>query len=455
METVKVGTPGLDGVDMSGRGLICSVRRLLAMALWVHLTALPAGAQQIERPPNVVLIVADYMGYSDIGPYGATDIRTPSLDRLAAEGVRFSNYYAAAPICGPSRAALLSGYYPPRAGLETNISGPDQGLPASRSTLVREMKNAGYATGVVGKWHLGAGSEFGPMAHGFDSFFGFHQWTLGYHSHLTSLGEPGLYRDDELVREEGYLTDLFTEDALEFIDSNSEDPFFLYLAYNTGLPPYQGPDLPESQWGRGWDVNEASRADLVAMVESMDDGIGMVLDRLDERGLADNTLVLFTYDHGGRHLVRSDPLFHGFATLWEGGIRVPLILRWPDELESDRTLDQTAIAMDVTATILDAAGRTSATGDLDGQSLLPGMPGHDGSPGIDPDRTLFWRIDSFAGPMKAVRKRNWKLVIDGNTQLLFDLEADIGERHNAYSEHPEVARELREALTEWERSLLR
>jgi len=420
----------------------------------VLLGALSAGAQQVERPPNVILIVADYMGYSDIGPYGATDIRTPSLDRLAAEGVRFSNYYAAAPICGPSRAALLSGYYPPRAGLETNISGPDQGLPASRSTLVRGMKDVGYATGIVGKWHLGSGPDFTPMSHGFDSFFGFHQWTLGYHSHLTSLGEPGLYRGDELVSEDGYLTDLFTEDALQFIDSNSEDPFFLYLAYNTGLPPYQGPDLPESQWGNGWNVNEASRTDLIAMIESMDDGIGRVLDRLDERGLSENTLVLFTYDHGGRHLVRSDPLFHGFATLWEGGIRVPLILRWPARVAADRTLDQTAIAMDVTATILDAAGRQAATEGLDGSSLLPGMESGRFSSGADSDRALFWRIDSFAGPMKAVRKRKWKYVIDGNTQMLFDLDADIGERRNVFGAHPDVARELREDLVEWERSVV-
>ncbi len=423
-----------------------AVRCRFASVLVVFLTVLPAAAQRTEGPPNVVLIVADYMGYSDIGPYGATDIQTPSLDRIAAEGVRFSNYYAAAPICGPSRASLLSGYYPPRVGLETNIGGPGQGLSARHGTLARELKAAGYTTGVVGKWHLGSGPEFGPIAHGFDTFFGFHTWTLGYHSHLTSNGEPGLYRGQELVSEDGYLTDLFTEESLRFIDGNSENPFFLYLAYNTALPPYQGPDLPESEWDRGWDVNEANRSDYIAMVEAMDGGIGRILDRLDERGLAENTLVLFTYDHGGRHLVRSDPLFHGFGTLWEGGIRVPLILRWPGRLEAELTVDQPAIAMDVTATILDAAGREASAEGLDGTSLFPTIE----NPDEGADRALFWRM----GRMKAVRKRNWKYVIDGNTQLLFDLDSDIGERHNAFAAQPEVAGELREALAAWERSLI-
>jgi len=426
------------------------MRRGIAWVFLVSLVALPVAAQQTKDAPNIVLIVSDYMGYADIGPYGATDIQTPSLDRLAAEGVRFSDYYAAAPICGPSRASLISGYYPPRVGLEDNVTAPGQGLSAKYATLVRELKNAGYTTGLVGKWHLGEGPEFGPAAHGFDSFLGFHTWTIGYHDHLTLDGKPGLYRGEELTKEEGYLTDLFTEEGLRFIDANAEHPFFLYLAYNTGLPPYQGPDLPKSKWSTGWDVNEASRSDYIAMVESMDDGIGRILDGLREKGLAENTLVLFTYDHGGRHLVRSDPLFHGFASLWEGGIRVPLILRWPKRLDGNQKNDQPSITMDLTATLLDAAGRNAATKDLDGSSLLPVIEKHEG----DSNRALFWRINSFVGPMKAVRKGKWKYVVDGTSQFLFDLESDIGERHNAFSEYPAVVRELRQALVDWELSFV-
>lgn len=432
---------------------------IVALMLRVSTVVPLAGAQQEERPPydgpprdgrpNVVLIVADYMGYSDIGPYGATDIRTPSLDGLAADGVRFSDYYAAAPICGPSRAALMSGYYPARVGLESNISSADEGLSSKHNTLVRELDAAGYTTGLVGKWHLGSGPDFSPAAHGFDSFFGFHAWTLGYHNHLTSGGEPGLYRGDEVVDEPGYLTDLFTDEATAFIETNAERPFFLYLAYNTGLPPYQGPDLPESEWDTGWDVNEAGRDDLVAMIEAMDRGIGRVLDALRDQGLEENTLVLFTYDHGGRHLVRSDPLFHGFATLWEGGIRVPLIVRWPQRFGGDTTFEEPAIAMDVTATILDAAGRGAAIPQLDGVSLLPALEHPEGGS----ERTFCWRIGSPRARQKAVRRGRWKYVVDGGTQFLFDLDADIGERHNSFAEHPEIVRELRDALAEWERSV--
>jgi len=407
-----------------------------------------ASAQTVERP-NIVLIVADYMGYSDIGPYGATDIRTPSLDSLAEEGVRFSSYYSASPVCGPSRAALLSGFYPARVGVEANIVSRDDGLSARDSTLVRELKAAGYRTGMVGKWHLGRGPETSPNAHGFDTFLGFHTWTLGYHTHLTPDGDPGLYRGSEPVDEDGYLTDVLTREATRFIAAESAQPFFLYLAYNPALPPYQRRDLPESQWDLGWDVNTATRADYVAMVEAMDQGIGRVLDKLDELDLTEDTLVIFAYDHGGRHLVRSAPLFHGFATLWEGGIRVPLIIRWPQELPARLTVARPAIAMDVTATMLEAAGLDVDALELDGSSLLPVLR----EESRVPERPLFWRIDAPMNTMRAVRRDQWKYVVDRGTQLLFDLDADIGERINLFSSRPDIVRELQAKLAAWEDSL--
>ena len=417
----------------------------LVLTILITLAAPLAYAQQGEKTPNIILIVADYMGYSDIGSYGATDIRTPALDRLASEGVRFSNYYAAGPVCGPSRAALMSGFYPARVGLENNITSWEQGLSTKYNTLVRELKSSGYTTNLVGKWHLGRGPKFSPLAHGFDSFFGFHTWTLGYHNHKTYDGMPGLYRGDTLVNEKGYLTDLFSEESIRIIEANSEDPFFLYVAYNTALPPYQGPDLHKSRWNKGWNVNQATRADYVAMVEAMDRGIGRILDALTNKGLVENTLVLFTYDHGGRHLSRSKPLFHGFGTLWEGGIRVPLILRWPQRLGGGQTIEQPSIAMDVTATILDVAGRGEATKGLDGSSLVPVIV----KPKAKFDRTLFWRF----GHMKAVRKGRWKYLLERDTQLLFDLDADIQERHDIFRKHPDIAQELRKALFRWEQSV--
>ena len=412
-------------------------------------TVRDAIAQDSVRP-NIVFIVADYMGYSDTGPYGATDIRTPSLNSLAEDGIRFSSYYAASPVCGPSRAALLSGFYPARIGMESNIAPDTGGLSSRDSTLVRELKSAGYRTAMVGKWHLGRSPGFSPLSHGFDQFFGFHSWTLGYHDHQTSSGEPGLYRDDELVNEDGYLTEIFTTEATRFIEDSAEEPFFLYLAYNVALPPYQSPDLPESQWSDGWDVNEASREDYVAMVEAMDQGIGRVLSKLEELKLTGDTLVVFTYDHGGRHLVRSDPLFHGFGTLWEGGIRVPLLMKWPGRLTEGQNIDRPTIAMDLTATMLASAGRNLNSLQLDGSSLLPLLRNGDAVA----TETLFWRFSIRGNPMRAVRRDNWKYVVDRGTQFLFDLDTDLGERRNQFARRTDIANQLREALMTWERSFV-
>jgi arylsulfatase A-like enzyme len=366
---------------------------VLTAVVGLSLVAARDAHSQDSIRPNIVLIVSDYMGYSDIGPYGATDIRTPSLDAIAEQGVRFSSYYAASPVCGPSRAALLSGRYPARLRFETNVPPDAGGLSAENDTLVRELSSAGYRTGMFGKWHLGRREGFSPRSHGLDTFYGFYDWTIGYHTHLNSAGEPGLYRDDELVTEDGYLTELLSTEATRFIEDNADGPFFVYLAYNVGLPPFQGPDLPEAQWSSGWNVNDATRNDYVEMVEAMDDGIGRVLSKLDELDLTNDTLVVFTYDHGGQDLSRSDPLFHGFGTLWEGGIRVPLLMRWPAKFERGSEVDRPSIAMDVTATILDAAARNPDSLQLDGTSLLPLLAG-----GADvPAATLFWRFRTPLG----------------------------------------------------------
>jgi arylsulfatase A-like enzyme len=421
------------------------VRIALMAVVLLSLAAVQDARAQDARRPNIVLIVSDYMGYSDIGPYGATDVRTPSLDEIADDGVRFTNYYSASPVCGPSRAALLSGFYPLRVRMESNVPPEIGGLSSDNGTLVRELKAAGYRTGMFGKWHLGRNDGFSPRSHGFDTFYGFYDWTLGYHTHLNSSGEPGLYRDDELVSEDGYLTELLTTEATEFIERSADDPFFVYLAYNVALPPFQGPDLPEAQWSAGWDVNEATRDDYVEMVEAMDENIGRVLSTLDDLGLTDDTLVIFTYDHGGQDLVRSDPLFHGFGTLWEGGIRVPLLVRWPAGIGNARDIERPSIAMDLTATMLEAAGRNTDSLNLDGASLLPLL-----TDGVDvPAETLFWRYRSQGAPMRAVRRDNWKFVTDGDAQFLFDLDADVAERSNRFSTHPDIANELRQAFVGW------
>ena len=402
-----------------------------------------------DHPPNVILIISDCMGYRDIEPYGATDISTPSLDQLAEKGTKFSDFYAAAPVCGPSRAAFLTGLYPSAAGITDNIT-EGNGLSPEHRTLASYLKDAGYSTALFGKWHLGKQPEFNPNAHGFDEFLGFHDWTIGYYTHKAPNGDPGLYQDHLPIERDGYLTDILTDEASTFITKNTENPFFLYLAYSTALAPIQPPDLPKEKWNSGWDVYEATRHDYARMVEAMDSGIGRVLSTLEAQGLDENTLVIFAHDHGGGPLAHSHPFFHGFATLWEGGIRVPLIIRWPGRVPENHTSPRIAIAMDVTATILNAVGLEDRTSALDGVSLLPIHNDRQESE----ERCLFWCTNYHNwGGQKAVRKGQWKYLIDGvdeGTPFLFNLRDDMSERINLFSRYPEVVVELRTALETWE-----
>jgi arylsulfatase A-like enzyme len=409
-----------------------------------------ANADGNEQQPNIVLIISDYMGYHDTEPYGAEDVRTPSLARLAAEGVTMTDFYAAAPVCGPARAALYTGQYPARIGFEKNIRTEADGLSSSVASLPRWLNDAGYRTALFGKWHLGSAADFTPNAHGFDEFIGHHQWTVSYYKHETEQGDPGLYENDQIVERDGYLTDLLTDEAVDFIARNQDRPFFLTLAYNAALPPYQPPGLPESKWDDGWDVNTATRDDYVRMVESMDEGIGKVLDTLDTLNLDDNTLVIYLYDHGGRHLVNSAPLFHGFASLWEGGIRIPAILRLPDVIPANERSAMPGIAMDLTATILDVAGLPDAAAKLDGVNLIPYL--RQDQPPLT--RQLYWRASLYDfGKQLAIRKGQWKYVEHGNTQFLFDLNADIGERNNLFYERTDVVNRLRADLDAWQEGL--
>jgi arylsulfatase A-like enzyme len=270
---------------------------------------------------------------------------------------------------------------------------------------------------------------------------------VSYYNHKTEQGDPGLYENDQIVERDGYLTDLLTDEAVDFIGRNQDQPFFLTLAYNAALPPYQPPGLPESKWDDGWDVNTATRDDYVKMVESMDDGIGKVLDTLDTLNLDDNTLVIYLYDHGGRHLVNSAPLFHGFANLWEGGIRIPAILRLPDVIPANERSAMPGIAMDLTATILDVAGLPDAAAKLDGINLLPSLRKE--QPPLT--RQLYWRADFYDfGKQQAIRDGQWKYIEHGNTQFLFDLNADIGERNNLFFERNDVVKRLRANLDAWQ-----
>ena len=429
------------------------------LALSVPRVAATQGASAQGGAPNIVLILTDDVGYGDIGSYGGRDVRTPHIDRLAREGVRLTDFYAA-PQCTPTRAALITGRYQQRVLLERALSsaGPSlqQGLPASGSSLPQLLKNAGYATALVGKWHLGYRPDFSPNAHGFDYFYGFLSGYIDFYTHTRGIdGRDDLHENGVAVRDSGYMTDLITARAVRFIEGNATRPFFVEVAYNAAHWPFQPPDRPSRSANNGafqspGDSVPATRADYVAMLERADRGVGTILASLERLGLARNTLVIFTNDNGGEWLSRNAPLFHRKDTLWEGGIRVPAIFRWPGRLPAGATRATPGITMDLTATVL-AAARAPIPADFEGRDLLPMLAGN--APAAAAERALFWRIDTPTRQQRAVRRGRWKLLVDGDDLLLFDLTSDVGERNDLAHTRPALVREMRRLLAAWEKDV--
>ena len=409
--------------------------------------------------PNVVLIITDDVGYGDLGCYGAPDVRTPHIDGLARDGVRLTDFYANGATCTPTRAGLMTGRYQQRFALEAPLGvrpeiDRDRGLLPTGRSLPQLLKANGYATALIGKWHLGWKSEFSPIAHGFDHFFGFKSGYIDYYQHTAGRDAPlkgDLFENDTPVEVQGYMTDLITDRSLQFIERSSGGPFFIDVAYNAAHWPYQPPDRPSTARDHArhlgpFDEPTGTRADYVAMLERVDRGVGRILDALDRRGLRENTIVIFTNDNGGEWLSRNTPLFHHKGSVWEGGIRVPAIVRWPGRVPAGTVSDQVGITMDLTASILAATGTpVPAEARLEGTDLFPVLEGRAASF----ERTLFWRV-AGARSQQAVRSGDWKLVLDGGRPLLFDLRADISERHNLIGTHPDRARRLLSLLTAWQ-----
>lgn len=432
------------------RCLFVFVLLLLSVPAWARPQAADASR------PNVVLIMTDDLGWADLGSYGAQDISTPNLDRLAREGVRFTDFYANGPLCTPTRAALMTGRYQQRYGLDLAIPGPgsagaELGLPADGRSLPKRLGDAGYATALVGKWHLGYKPEFSPNAHGFDYFFGLKGGFHDYYHHYDAYQRPDLWENDRPVRQEGYSTDLITARAVGFIEKHAGRPFFIDVAYNAPHWPFQRPDAPEAAADNAHPQRAdgslaGTRADYAAMVERMDRGVGELLHALDRLGIAGNTLVIFTNDNGGEWLSSSAPLFHRKWTLWEGGIRVPTILRWPGRIAPGQVSAQVGITMDLTATILAAAGAPApADPHLDGIDWIPVLAGRE--PPVE--RLLFWRTHTRNRPQTAVRDGDWKLLVDGHQAFLFNVRADPGERNDLAYRYPAIMERLRRAHAEW------
>jgi arylsulfatase A-like enzyme len=434
--------------------------RLIGVAAVIGLFCVAAAgdaqAQAPEPRPNIVLIMMDDVGYGDYGAYGAPDIDTPNVDRLARDGVRFTDFYAA-PTCTPTRAALITGRYQQRVSLEAPLGNAstaarDQGLRPTGRSLPQLLKNNGYATALIGKWHLGYRPELQPNAHGFDYFFGFLSGYIDYYQHTGGDGVHDLYENGKPVHVDGYMTDLITERSLRFIADNAKRPFFLEVAYNAAHWPFQVPDKPSVAEGNARfvqpsDETTSTRRDYAAMVERADEGVGRIVGQLETLGLTGNTLVIFSNDNGGEWLSRNAPFYHRKGTLWEGGIRVPLIMKWPDRIPAGRVERQVGIVMDLTTTILAATGtQLPVDAKLEGIDLLPITEGR----AERLERTLFFRITGPARQQRAVRQGDWKLLLDGGALLLFDLYEDIGERNDLARSRPDIARKLRPLLTAWE-----
>lgn len=424
-----------------------------------------------ERP-NIVLILADDLGYGDVGFNGCQDIPTPHIDSLVEDGVRFANGYSSHPFCSPMRAGLMAGRYQHRFGYVTNVAFDPHnrlmGIPESQPTVAKRLQQAGYKTGMVGKWHLGAASNFHPLRRGFDYFYGFLGGGHDYFRVDTTIPLGENYRaaldyNGKPVAFDGYLTDVLTNRAMRFVDQAGDDPYFLYVAYNAPHTPMQAPDAKLAQFAS---IQDKKRRIYAAMVSSMDDNIGRLLSKLEERNQAANTLVIFLSDNGGPTFANASnngPLRGDKGDVWEGGIHVPFVMRMTGTIPAGTVYDPPVISFDATCTALTLAG-VELSDDLEGVNLIPHVRGE-----IDrvPHETLFWRKERDAGI--AVRRGDTKLVInksvtqrDGNKRVevpvdqtrLYDLKNDIGEQDDLGGQQQETVSALKAAWTEWNRENL-
>jgi N-acetylgalactosamine-6-sulfatase len=425
-------------------------------------------APLFSAQPNIVLILVDDMGYGDLGCYGHPRAKTPVIDRLAKEGVRFTQHYSNGPECSPTRTALLTGRYQQRAGgLECAIgtgnvgryddairlAGQRQlGLPAKQVVLPSALKPAGYVSGVFGKWHLGYEPQFNPMEHGWDDFFGYMGGNVHYFNHRETSELHVLYRGRLPVHTQGYMTHLITDSSINFIERHKDKPFFLYVSHECPHFPFQGPkDVKKEVNKINWMKPDADT--YVAMLEDLDSEVGRLLSALDKHKLADNTLVIFVSDNGGfAGAANMGPLNGAKSTTLEGGIRVPLIMRWPGQIRPGITSHQVCVTFDLTRSILNLAQAKVPAKGLDGLDIV----NHITARKPDFDRTLFWRGKRGERIWSAVREGDLKYVrkTEGQTQeWLFDLSKDLAEKNDLSSAQPKELIRMKKLLANWEKDV--
>lgn len=437
------------------------MKSLIAIALSLVITT------SFAAQPNVLVIVADDLGYADLGVHGGKDVPTPHIDALAASGVRCTSGYVTSPYCSPSRAGFLTGRSQTRFGHEFNPHVGDEtklGLPLNERTIASYLHDSGYATGLIGKWHQGFSPEHHPQSRGFDDYFGF---LVGGHNFLlhkdaeakfgSAHSHDMIYRGRELQKLEGYTTDLFTDEALGFLKRHQNKPWFLYLAYNAVHTPLEvlaryGDRVPAS-------ITDADRRGYLSLLVGLDDNIGRITAALRASGHDKDTMIFFFGDNGGSgrkpflayNTGVNRPLRGDKGQTWEGGIRVPFFVSWPGTLPAGKTFDHPVSTLDILPTACTSAGIKIAA-NVEGVDLLPFFTGTKSGP---PHDSLFWRF----GPQKAVRKGDWKLVVSRDFETktetawqLYNLAQDIGEATDLASAHPEKVKELSSAWDQWNAS---
>ncbi len=443
---------------------------LLVLMLSITIAASATSVRAEEQPPNILFILVDDLGWMDLGCYGSTFYETPHTDRLADEGMRFTQAYAAAPVCSPTRASLMTGKNPARLGFTGHITAnlkyryPAEGriippqdhmlLRLEETTLAEALHEVGYVSASIGKWHLGP-EGYWPTDQGFDlniggwthgspptHFFPYENSAMEWNSAIPTMqgGEPG-----------EYLTDRMTDEAICFIEQNRERPFFCYLTHYAVHEPIEAPESMTAKYARKLASDSSQKnAEYAAMIESVDDGLGRILDTLDRLHLTDNTVVVFFSDNGGLSRVTNNaPLREGKQFLYEGGIRVPLIVKWPGTVKAGTTCDVPVISHDLFPTIVDMTGLAPAEdADLDGVSLKPLLK----QTGNLPDRKLYWYYPHYARhPGAIVRDGDLKLIehYDPPRVELYNIADDLSELHDLADKMPERVSQMRDDLNDW------
>jgi len=414
--------------------------------------AFPLHGSDEERKPNIIIILADDYGYGDVGCYGSERFLTPNIDALAAGGLRFTDFHSNGAVCSPTRAALLTGRYQQRTGINGVVTAAGHrhtGLDLGETTFAEVLKSEAYNTALFGKWHLGYLPEYNPVHQGFDEFIGYVSGNVDYHAHLDQTGEEDWWKQDQLDPECGYTTDLITDHGVDFIRRHREKPFLLYIAHEAPHYPYQGRrDPPRYTREEGRTEDPVTPEVYKEMIEVMDEGVGRITQAVADAGLTENTFIFFFSDNGPAGPGSAGPLRGKKGQIWEGGHRVPAIAYWPGKIEAGSVSDLPGMGADLLPTMAAIAGASvSEDLTLDGINLLPHLVENK----ILAPRSLFWSLNN----QLAIRQGDFKLITNTSFSKfsLYNLRTDLGEEINIAEERPVLVQELINLLKAWHKEV--